>query len=257
MENKCWDSQTEPDSEMKRMRNSHFTLIELLMVISIIAILASLLMPALNNARNAARAVRCKGQLRQLYLGFINYIDSNNTYFLPKDGKNSWVNAPADIKNKQFAISDGHWPAVLYAFDPNPAYYYASRKSLFYCPGQTSFYSSASSSEFVSYACYSYGVMCRPADDGYPSKLKTIKRPSKTFLVGDCFSTSATDTGSMGYYAVTDAIRNFKIGRHTNKNNVLHVDGHVGDYNFVVLSRLTVYTSPVGDENRVVEQYGE
>ena len=55
-------------------RKSGFTLIELLVVIAIIAILAAILFPVFARARENARRASCQSNLKQLGLGFAQYI---------------------------------------------------------------------------------------------------------------------------------------------------------------------------------------
>ena len=71
-----------------RARNSSlphrfFTLLELLIVIAIIAILASLLLPALRAAREKAFQVSCMGNLKQIGIAMVQYMDGWDGYLCP------------------------------------------------------------------------------------------------------------------------------------------------------------------------------
>ncbi len=77
-----------------------FTLIELLVVISIISLLISILLPALGQARSAAKDVKCKSQLKQVYMMVMNYSATHNQY-LPVITRNDGISHIA------------HWPRQL------------------------------------------------------------------------------------------------------------------------------------------------
>ena len=55
-----------------------FTLIELLVVIAIIAILMAILMPALSRVKEQARDTACRGNLKNVGIGVLMYLQDNN-----------------------------------------------------------------------------------------------------------------------------------------------------------------------------------
>ncbi|MBC8141492.1 MAG: prepilin-type N-terminal cleavage/methylation domain-containing protein [Armatimonadetes bacterium] len=64
-----------------------FTLIELLVVIAIIAILAAILFPVFAQARAKARQTACASNLKQIGLGFMQYVQDYDETFPPLSGE--------------------------------------------------------------------------------------------------------------------------------------------------------------------------
>jgi prepilin-type N-terminal cleavage/methylation domain-containing protein/prepilin-type processing-associated H-X9-DG protein len=54
-----------------------FTLTELLTVIAVIGILAAILIPVVGKARASARSSECLSNLRQVYIGYMTYVNDN------------------------------------------------------------------------------------------------------------------------------------------------------------------------------------
>src|SRR5579864_4509981 len=59
------------------MKKQAFTLVELLTVTAIIVLLVAILAPAMSMAREHARRTQCLSNLRQVYMTFYFYADSN------------------------------------------------------------------------------------------------------------------------------------------------------------------------------------
>jgi len=63
------------------VKRDGFTLIELLVVIAIIAILAAILFPVFAQARESARSITCISNLKQITLGFMQYVQDYDETF--------------------------------------------------------------------------------------------------------------------------------------------------------------------------------
>jgi len=82
-----------------RRNHSGFTLVELLVVIAIIGTLVGLLLPAVQAAREAARRSQCGNNLRQLGLGFQNYLSAKSGF-------------PASLYDQNENLQDGNDPGL-------------------------------------------------------------------------------------------------------------------------------------------------
>jgi len=200
-----------------------FTLIELLVVIVIIAILASLLLPALNKARDKARASTCANNQKQIGLCLVMY---------GQDFGGTLPLATTTVAPIQF------WTEFLM----NNKYC----KS--FAVGQSTFLSCPSvqpwgvyTTRYYTYGLRDmYGLLVPVAIDitkkditlgadgpGHPNPAwqKTFT-PSKASILGDSLASDTINQHAVLHAQATGG--NYLHLRHSQKANMLYVDGHVG-----------------------------
>ncbi len=208
-------------------RRTAFTLIELLVVIAIIAILAAILFPVFSQAREKARQVSCLSNLRQLGLGFGQYVQDNDER-LP---------GTAIYNPGRGCFKYGHWvPAGWIRLDPvwtvteGAIYPYVKNEGVYYCPSDIWFSSwirvgDTNRKVFFSYSMNGFLSQFRP--------IASIDKPATIIMLVDEGET-LDDGFFVPYWCPGDETvwpRDcFLINRpsfiHNGGANLLYVDGH-------------------------------
>ena len=193
---------------MEKTLQTGFTLIELLVVIAIIAILAAILFPVFAQAREKARQISCVSNLKQLGLGFMQYVqDNDETFASVYDGQSNQVSS-SDLR---------FWP---YAISP-----YVKSAGVYHCPDDVS-------TNAVSYL----------ANSGTDLKnLATFSLPSGTLLLvdGDDNNDGQTSkfptTAATGYGLNEDYSLYCEGWRLVNSDH--HTPRHTGRANFLYVAQ--------------------
>jgi prepilin-type N-terminal cleavage/methylation domain-containing protein/prepilin-type processing-associated H-X9-DG protein len=193
-----------------------FTLIELLVVIAIISLLVSILLPSLQQAKALALAAKCQGQLRNLFMGVMYYVEESDGYLPPAAQKWSetewrfqiiWADAIAPLLNIEAFERD----EASGNYFPHPA---------LRCPGVTQFTGwdfNYGMNEHLGWNDWRYNVF-----DGPPKKLADVHSPSDVILLMDAnvIHVNERKTGLMRMYPY------IQFFRHGDKASTVFLDGH-------------------------------
>lgn len=232
-----WSNRSAVAVAFQAEKTAAFTLIELLVVIAIIAILAGLLLPALARAKAKAQQTTCINNEKQLQLGMILYLDSNNDTFPGCASRTTYGFHPDDWI---------YWRTTMPAFPPQNSliirYLGGFNTNLFRCPAdKDDKYRIAANTDGQGVYYYSYtmtsigvGTGLTSINDGtfHPFKMASVLDPSikimfaeeQTVLKGpDCTDPTAPVADDGRFAAPGDAL----TSRHNKKADVGLVDGHV------------------------------
>ena len=200
-----------------------FTLVELLVVIAIIAILTGLLLPALSSSRESARTALCLGNIREVTLMHLFYVDASGGYFCPAwDASfDSWESS-----------ADHRGPGILSRVVPDSS---AAKGRVFECPvAKTALFTNlAWTARYAGYGMnylLSFSGPSAQPPNYRPCRIRNVKISSRLVLLADsaCFL-----AGTDGRPAPTAFLYNPSSGRggyadfrHSGACTVSFVDGH-------------------------------
>ncbi|GEM_PF-596387 len=178
-----------------RHQESHFTLIELLIVIAIIAILVALLLPALKEARDAARRLSCSSNLRQMGVLILSYAEDNNGNFpIHRNADDSWPYAYSIWGRKwtnfhaDYAIKSSSNPDIAFCDGALDAYRSDPSHDIFESYKRWSNTSPSANYPSSTGYCYYYGsdevVQNRNHRSGY-AMVQQVQKPEWSTVIAD------------------------------------------------------------------------
>lgn len=178
-----------------RRRQKAFTLIELLVVIAIIALLAAILFPVFARARENARRASCQSNLKQMGLGFAQYINDYDSQY--PYGCDKTVSATAGAQNPNSETDYGGACNIQWSTSNQREHWmdkvqpYVKSKQIFSCPSMTSYHNTATQNSWVN-------TDRTPAGEGADSNHISVFIPYayNCDYIGGCSKTGNAEPGA-------------------------------------------------------------
>jgi prepilin-type N-terminal cleavage/methylation domain-containing protein len=207
---------------------SAFTLIELLVVIAIIAILAAILFPVFARARENARRASCQSNLKQIGLGFTQYVQDYDGLY-PKAGNTIKWNGLDEKGNMA-------WTQAIYPYTKSEQIYKcpsdpATTRFSYFMSGRAAYVASAGNPNIMD-----------TGDEGAATSEIRIQFPTQFVISGDLdtknfFNTGDDDADKDDYsnnlvgfgpkQADSSITGTYDSRTHLESQNILFADGHV------------------------------
>lgn len=205
------------------MEKMKFTLVEMLVVIGVIALLMTLLLPALKTAKDSAYTIKCKAGLKQIGAAIYSYGADYNGYICLNDGGTA---------------NDSLWARILYRD-------YNVPMAVFVCPvtaqkvplkmvdSLSVDYGVRYGSDFNTYTI-GLGIVGFVSQTNYNAAAVRLEKlnGSQLLVVDGAVEKVANAVIRVCYKNYPDManLADFHWFPHHGKNNTLHVDCSVNDY---------------------------
>jgi prepilin-type N-terminal cleavage/methylation domain-containing protein/prepilin-type processing-associated H-X9-DG protein len=218
---------------IRTRQNRAFTLIELLVVIAIIAILAAMLLPALSRAKAKAQQTQCLGNVRQLQLASLIYVNDFNDCFPNNDvgspsslaGPNAWIQGNV----QQFSTPPQ--PYATYWISAGALWPYNKSYAIYGCPSSQAMVNGTTphNRSYSISVWLSCNNVSQTKSDVYATEALKVSQVKNVANAIDFMEENqiSIDNGVIGIFSLTTAgIWNLPSNRHGNSGTLTFVDGH-------------------------------